>query len=157
MSARTFSTVSRCRCRTLERSRIGKLHIDEDVALVFIGQEARGQTVAEESRAHGEGRNHHQSQRRLSNEPAAEPDIDFRAAPEHAIEPVKELAEQPVTLHLGPEHQPCQRRAQRESVKGGEDHRDGDGDGKLLVEPSGDAGDEGRRHKDRGENQGNTR
>src|SRR5258708_10287130 len=33
---------------------------------------------------------------------------------------------------------------------------DGDGDGKLLVEPSGDAGDEGCRYKYRGENQGNS-
>src|SRR5258708_16217025 len=33
---------------------------------------------------------------------------------------------------------------------------DGDGDGKLLVEPSGDAGDEGCRYKHRGENQGNS-
>src|SRR4029077_13745353 len=97
----------------------------------------------------------YQSQHTLANNPAAESDVDLGAPPEHAIEPVKELAEQPVALSLWPEEQSGKRGAQRESVKGRKDHRDGDGDGKLLVKSSGDSGDEGCRYKHRGENQGN--
>src|SRR5207245_5195121 len=51
---------------TFKRSRVRKIHIDVHVALVFIGQEARGQTAAKESRADAEGRNHHQSQHTLA-------------------------------------------------------------------------------------------
>src|SRR5207247_1218670 len=83
-------------------------------------------------------------------------DIELGAAPEHSIEPVKELSERPVALLLWPEQHPGKRRAQRESVKGGEDHRDGDGDGELLVEPSGNARDECRGYKNGRDNQGNT-
>src|SRR5712692_418742 len=104
----------------------------------------------------GKGRNHHQSQRTLANKPAAESDIDPGEALEHAIEQVKELVERPAALLLWPEQQPGKGRAQRESVKGREDYRDGDGDGELLVQPSGNTRDEGRGYKDRRENHGNT-
>src|SRR4029077_19315956 len=59
-----------CRC-SLQRSRVGELHVDEEVALVFIGQEARGQLSAEEKRADAEGRNHYESQHTLPNKPTA--------------------------------------------------------------------------------------
>src|SRR4029077_14004310 len=61
----------RCRCRSLQRSRIRELHVDEEVALVFIGQEARGQTAAKETRAHGEGSNHRQGKRTLPKKSTA--------------------------------------------------------------------------------------
>ncbi len=88
--------------RTLQRSRIRKLHVDEDIALVFIGKEARRQTAAKETCAHAERRNHHQGQRTLAKNPTADSNIDLGAAPEHAIDPVKELAEPPVALPLWP-------------------------------------------------------
>ena len=151
-----FLDLSRRRCRALERSRIGKLHVDEDVALVFIGQEARGQTVAKETRPQPKIASTTKASAPFRMKPPRQPDIDLRGAPENAIEPVEELAEQSVALLLWPEQQPGQRRAQRESVEGREDHRDGDGHGKLLIEPSGDARDEGCRHEDGRENQGDT-
>src|SRR6266404_5496143 len=50
------------RCaRAFQRSRIRKLHVDVDIALVFIGQEAGWQPAAKETRADAESRNHHQS------------------------------------------------------------------------------------------------
>src|SRR6266849_618020 len=54
--------------------------------------------TVKETCSDGKGRNHHQSQRTLANNPAAELDIDPGEALEHAIEPVKELAERPMAL-----------------------------------------------------------
>ena len=76
----------------LQRSRIRKLHVDVDVALVFIGQEARWHAAAKENSGKAEGRKHHQRQRALPNQPAGQPDIAVRGALENAIEPVKELS-----------------------------------------------------------------
>ena len=147
--------LSRHCARAFQRSRIRKLHVDEGIALVFIGQEARGQTHAKENCDYGESRNYKQSQRAFAKNPGADFDVDLGGAPEHAIEPVKESAEQPVALLLRPKQQRGKRGAQRERIEGGEHHRNGDGHGKLLVEPSGDARDECCRYKHRGENQGN--
>jgi hypothetical protein len=55
----------------------------------------------------------------------------------------------------GLQKQRAERRAQRESVECGEDDRDGDGDGKLLVQLARNAGNKSRGNEDRGENQGN--
>src|SRR4029077_6785020 len=97
----------------LQRSRIRKLHVDEGIALVFIGQEAGGQTAAKESGANGEGRNHHQGQRALTKNPSADFDVDLGAAPEHAIESFKKPAKQPAALLLWPEQQRGKRGAER--------------------------------------------
>src|SRR5260370_8398511 len=86
----------------------------------------------------GKGRNHHQSQRTLANKPAAEPDIDPGEALEHAIEPVKELAERPASLPLWPEPQPAKPPATRASVKRREDYLHRDVDAHLLAPPSTD-------------------
>ncbi len=69
--AQDFLNIPRCFCGPLLRSRVRKLHIDVDISLVFIGQEARGQTAAEENRADAEGRDHHESQRTLPNKTSA--------------------------------------------------------------------------------------
>src|SRR4029077_6821010 len=144
-----LNLLRRC-ARTLQRSRMRKVHIDVHIPLVFIGQEARWQMAAKETCPDAESRDHHQSQHTLAKNPTAELDVDPGAALEHAIEPIKELAQRPVTLSLWSEEQSGKCGAQRECVKGGEDHRNGDGDGKLLIEPSCDAGDEGCRYKHRG-------
>ena len=55
-----------------------------------------------------------------------------------------------------PKQQRGQRRAERKRVERGEKNRDGDRDGELLVEPSGDSGNEGRGHEYSGKNQSNS-
>src|SRR6266478_5209599 len=72
------------------------------------------------------------------------------------IKPSEEFCEWPAAFLLWPEQERGKRRAQREGVKSREDHGDRDGQGKLLVEPSGDAWDKDGRHEDRRENQGDT-
>ncbi len=46
----------------------------------------------------------------------------------------------------------AERRTQRESVERGKDHRDGDCHRELLIQPSRDAGNEGRRDKHSSQN-----
>ena len=101
-------------------------------------------------------REHYQCQRALPNQSPRYSDIGLRCAPENTIEPIKELSQRPVALPLRSQQDRGQRRAQSERVKSREDHRDRDGQGKLLVEPSGNAWDEDRGNKDRRENQGDT-
>ena len=113
-----------------------------------------GTRLAKNNRRQPNDHQRHQRQDALANERPGETDVDFRGAREDAIEPVEEACQQPAALPSGPQQQPGEGRAQREGVKGGEDHRDRDGHGELLVEPSGDARDERGRHKHRRENQG---
>src|ERR1700722_6787916 len=40
--------LSRCRARALQRGGVGKLHVDIEISLIFIGQEAGGQAAAKE-------------------------------------------------------------------------------------------------------------
>src|SRR5260370_11823104 len=72
------------------------------------------------------------------------------------IKPSEEFCEWPAAFLLWPEQERGQRRAQRECVKSREDHGDRDGQGKLLVEPSGNTRNKNGRDEDSGENQGDT-
>ncbi len=72
---------------------------------------------------------------------------------EDAVEPGEEASQQTLGLCLGLEQQGAERGAEGERVEGGEENRDRDGDGELLVEATGDAGNEGRGNEDRGEDE----
>ncbi len=81
---------------------------------------------------------------------------------EHAVEAAEEPAEQPIDQALHPvalgavrQQQPRgQRRAERERVERRDDRRDGNRQRELPVELSRQAADEGRRHEDRAQHQG---
>ena len=83
------------------------------------------------------------------------PHVAFGGAPEDAVETAEELLQRtwrpPAILRL--QEQRGERGTQRERIERGKDHRDRNGDGELLIEPSGDAGDEGRGNEYRGEHQ----
>ena len=85
-----------------------------------------------------------------------EPDVALCSAPENTIEPVKKLSQRPVALLPWPEQQRAKRRAEREGVESRQDHRDCDGQGKLLVKPSGDAWNKDCWHEDCRQDQGDT-
>ncbi len=71
----------------------------------------------------------------------------------HAVKPIEKSPQQSAARLLRPEQQRRKRRAERERIERGEQNGNRDGDGELLVKLAGDSGNEGRRHKDGGENQ----
>ena len=75
----------------LERRRVGKLQMQEHVALVFVGQEAGGQPAAEKPSSRGKDGQHHERHGALANERSRPADITIGGAPEHAVEPAEEL------------------------------------------------------------------
>ena len=77
-----------------------------------------------------------------------------------AIECSKEFPERSTALAatllgFGPQQQSGECRAQSESIEGGENHGNGDGQGELLIKSPGDARDERRGHEHRSQHQGN--
>ena len=81
-------------------------------------------------------------------------DVSARGAPKNAVEPAEESRQRTV-VHLLSwlQEQRGERGTEREGVEGGENHRDGNRQRKLLVEPPRDAGNEYRRNKHRRKNQ----
>ena len=73
---------------------------------------------------------------------------------EDAVEPAEEGAQRAACLLPRPQQQRGQGWAERQRVERRDDHRHGDGDGELLVELAGDAGNEGGGHEHRGQDQG---
>ncbi len=73
---------------------------------------------------------------------------------EDPVEPVVELLQRAGALLLRLEEQGAEGRGEGKGIEGREDDRDGDGHGELLVELAGNAGDEGRRDKDRRQDDG---
>ena len=140
--------------RALERGG-GRKHNDRiGVALVFLVDEAGGQVLVGPPDAdHG----HDQDERRdghLADEEGADIDVGGRGRAERAIEAAEEIAERTAAFRARPQQHGGKRGAERQGVEGGDQHRDGDGDGELLVEPARDAGNEDGRDEDGGENQG---
>src|SRR5262249_32888915 len=72
-----------------------------------------------------------------------------------AVEPIEGPSEQARARLLGFQHQGSQRWAEGEGVERRENDRNRNGDGELLVEPPGDAGNEGGGYEDSGKDQGN--
>ena len=95
--------LSRRCARAFQRSRVRKLHVDEGIALVFIGQEAGWQPAAKENSGKPAGRKHHQRQEAFPNQRTGQPQIDFRAGPKNMIEPSEEFGEWPAAFLLRPE------------------------------------------------------
>ena len=140
--------------RALQRGGIGQLDAGEDVALVFVRQETDGDGLAEQPGQHDRARQEHQRHHALVDQEPARAHVAVRGPAEHAVEPVEEPLQGPAALLLGPQQQGGQRGRKRQRVEGGDDHGDGDGDRELLVEPSGDARDEGGRDEHRGQDDG---
>src|SRR6202007_1233955 len=79
------------------RGRIGKLHVDVEVPLIFIRQKAGGHPTAEEDSARAASYQEHQHHRALPKQHARPADVSSRGAFEYAIEPVEKPLQQPMT------------------------------------------------------------
>src|SRR6202046_3212661 len=88
------------RACTLQGRGIGKLHIDVEVALVFIRQEARRQMFAEEPRGNPGDYKQHHHHAGLVNQIARQADKAIRGALKVCVEPTKEFSERSARLLL---------------------------------------------------------
>ena len=84
----------------------------------------------------------------------AERDIAVGRPAEDPVEPVVKLLQQAGSPLLRLQQQRAEGGGKGEGVEGGDDDRDGDGHGELLVELPGDPGDEGGRDEDRRQDDG---
>src|SRR5579871_3694370 len=126
----------------------------EEVALIFIRQKAARNLAREESTRGAEDEQHYKRDSALSNERTGPADILVCGHSEPAIEPVEELRQQSPPVRLGTEQQRGERRAEGQRVKRRKDYRYRDRDRELLIEPSGNPGDEGRRNEYGGQHEG---
>src|SRR5262249_5985127 len=132
-----------------------KLHANVRVALVFVWQEAGWDLVGEEAAGGGEDDEHHNRYRGFFDDYGAPGDIAIRGALEEAVEPIEEPLEKAVAFFSWFQQQRSEGGAEGQGVKRGQQHGNSDGNRKLLVEFAGNAGNEGSRHEDGGENERN--
>ena len=90
----------RSRACAFHGRRIGKLHVDIEVALVFIGQEAGGQMFAKEPRCTAGDYKQHHHDRGLSNQVTRPADKTVGGAVPVGVEPAKEFSQRPTGLLL---------------------------------------------------------
>ena len=143
----------------VEGRAVGELGEADEVLLVLGRHEAVGDRPehADGDAEQDEVEAHHQ---RLAREHAPHaPAVGPRAVPEDEVEPAEQPAERPVHraregvlgLAASLEQQGRQRRRQRQRIDRRDHRRDGDGQRELVVEPAGQAADEGERHEHRDE------
>ena len=131
-----------------------KLHLDEHVTLVFLGQEPPGQLLAKPACREGDNTEERQAEGRLSNQPGAQAHVSFADAAVNAIESAKKFAERAGRFLSWPQQQGRKCRTESERIERGEEHRDGNGHRELLIEPAGDARNEDGWQKHRCQNNG---
>ena len=142
------------RRRALEGGGERELRVDEEVALVLLGDEAARQPRGDEAREDRDDDEEDHGERGLADQVAARAYVAVGRPREPAIESPEEHPQRSPHLALRPQEQRRERRAQRERVEGRDEDGDGDGDRELLVHLPGDARDERRRHEDGGQDQG---
>ncbi len=137
-----------------QRSSVGQLQIDIGITLIFVGKEARRQAAGEESPPPSPKATSRTTRTAVfrSSTPLQRtyPSV---VCSKQAIKPIEESPQQAVARLPGAEKQRGKRGAERKRVKRGENNGDGNRNGELLIEPSGDSGNEGGGHKYSGENQ----
>src|SRR5579862_116948 len=140
--------------RAFQRSPIGQLHIDVGVTLVFVGKKARRDSVGKEGRGASKDQQQDDHDDGLLNQYGAPAHITFCASLENAVEPIKKSSQQTTARFAWLQKQSRKRRAERERIESGQENGNRDGDRELLVKLACDSRDECRRHKYRGEDQG---
>src|ERR1700755_778256 len=127
---------------------MGKLHMNVEVSVFFVGQEAGGQPAAEEESCCARGDQQHQHHGSLAKEHARPVDVASRDALEEWIEPVEEALQGSMALLLSAQEKSCQRRAESQRVECRQHNGDGDSHCELLIEPSCDSRNKRCGHKD---------
>ena len=126
--------------RSLQRCGIRQDHADVEISLVFIGQEGVGDTTRNPYSGHGDKHQEDERKSRFANEEARGADVGIAGATKGVVEPAEEVAQRTTAGLLRFEQQSAERRAERQCIEGGEEHRYRDGDSELLIKASGDAG-----------------
>jgi len=145
-----------------ERGRVGQLRVDQQVALVLIGNEParhRGKPKVRQPEQSAVNQQHDQAQAEGASHQVRVPSgREVEKAVEAAEKPAQHQVEQPGQRIAGLsgrlEQQGRQGRAQGQRVEGRDHRRDGDREGKLAEELAGDARNERRRHEHSAEHQG---
>src|SRR5262249_28472603 len=101
------------------RSSIRELHVDIEVALIFIGKEAGGYTAGNEDSGSNEDGKQREHEKALPNHNARPPDKANGAALPIAVKDAEESPENSAPLAGGfrPEQQPGKGRAERECIE----------------------------------------
>ena len=97
-SAQNFSIFATTCFGALQRSGVGKLDVQVEVALVLIGNEAGGQFAADPIAATANAGQQNQRTRLFRMSSARTADVAVGGPPEHAVEPAEESRQQPSAL-----------------------------------------------------------
>ena len=125
--------------RALKGGGIGQGHVDEHVSLVLFGQESRGNSLAEKTGKDRDPDKKEKAEGALPDQAPAHADIALGGPAEDTVERPEKGAQRTPRLFPGLEEEGAEGRAEGQGVEGRDENRDGDGHGKLLVEPAGDA------------------
>src|SRR4029077_14578908 len=93
----------RSRACALQGCRVGELHVDEEVSLVFVGEKAGGQMGTKEPRRTTRNDKQHHHYRGFANQGARRTYKAVCRALEIAVEVAKEFSERPASCFLGAE------------------------------------------------------
>ena len=131
----------------LEGGSVGHDQASQEITLVLLGDEAAGYQAKQQ---HHAGDNHAEQQTGANEFPGKEAGQHHELVRCHgkpAVEYVEELLEEALLFTRRLQQRGCERRAQGQGVDRGNRHRDGNGDGELLVELAGNAAHGGHRHE----------
>ena len=96
--------------------------MEEEVTLIFVGQETGWYLVGKEGCGSAERHQHHERHSALPNQRSRPANILVRGAPKTTIEPIEKCLQRPTALALRTQQERGQRRAEREGVKRGKNH-----------------------------------
>jgi len=121
------------RIGTLERGGCRKLDVHEEIALVLFRKESGRDSDPEFAGQGGHAPQQDQRNHRLADGMPANGNIAVRRALKHPVEPFEEQAQRSPRGPARPQQQRGERRAERQGIESGNDHRNGDRHGELLV------------------------
>jgi len=130
-----------------------QLDVQVEKPLILDRQESTGQPRAEPAGRAGDQQQEQHRKGRLADQHSADAHIPVGRLTETAVEPPEEPAQRAPRRRPVAQQQGRQGGAERERIEGRDDDRHRDGDGKLLVEPAGNARHEGRRHEHCGQDE----
>ncbi len=140
--------------RPLEGRGVGELDVQDQIPLVFVGNEARGELTSKGGGQEREAPEDHEADDGLADQPPREVHVAAGGPREPPVEDAEEAAQRPCRLVARPQEQRREGRRQRQGVERGDHHRDRDGHGELLVEASLDAAHEADRDEHGGQDEG---
>ena len=135
---------------SLQRGGVRQLQVGHQVGLILFRHEAAGNCAEQQQQRQHQHTEHGQRTQRAMGEPAGNPDVLIRHPVQHPVEAVEEACKAAfLAVNVRLQQRAAQRRAQCQRNDRRDTHRNGDGDGELLVEPAGDAGHGGHRYEHR--------